>query len=68
MKTINRLKVFSVTRREGRDDVGERIGEWIAANPRTEVLWARILQTSDRKFHCLTIVLACRDEPDPAPR
>jgi hypothetical protein len=44
--------------------VGERIGEWIAANPRTEIRWTTVLLTSDRRFHCLSIVLFCRDEPD----
>jgi hypothetical protein len=56
---INLIKVFSVTKARDRDQLGERVTAWIAANPTVEILSTFIAQTSDDRFHCLSMVLIC---------
>ena len=56
---INLVKVFSVTRMKDRQSLGERVTDWIAANPTTCILETVVALTSDSEFHCLSIVLIC---------
>lgn len=56
---INLVKVFSVTRARERDELGERVTAWIKANPDVEIVRTVVAQTSDDKFHCLSMVLIC---------
>ena len=58
---INLVKVFSVTKARDRDSIGERVMAWIAANPSAAILKTVVKQSSDRAFHCLSIVLLCTD-------
>lgn len=51
------VKVFSATKARERELLGERVTEWIRAHPEHEVFGRVITQSSDREFHCLTIVL-----------
>jgi hypothetical protein len=53
------VKVFSVTKARERDELGERVTAWIAANPGLKILRTFIALTSDNKFHCLSMVLVC---------
>ncbi len=59
MKGVSLIKVFSATKARARDELGDRISEWIAANPQATVLRTTVLASSDRQFHCLSIVLLC---------
>jgi hypothetical protein len=56
---INLVKVFSATKSRDREQLGERMTAWMAANPGVEVLRTSVTQTSDSGFHCLSFVLFC---------
>lgn len=51
------VRVFSGTRAREREALGERATAWLRANPGWEPRRAEVRQSSDRGFHCLTIVL-----------
>lgn len=51
------VKVFSATLARDRGCLGERVTEWIRANPDTRILDHVVTQSSDAEFHCLTITL-----------
>lgn len=54
---ISVVKVFSTTKSKGRESLGEQVTAWIAAHPRVRILRTVVALTSDRAFHCLSIVL-----------
>jgi len=58
---INSFKVFSATKARDREVLGDRVTAWIAANPAIEVLRTVVSLSSDRGFHCLSLVLVCSD-------
>jgi hypothetical protein len=58
---INSFKVFSATKARDREILGDRVTAWIAANPAIEVLRTVVSLSSDRGFHCLSLVLVCTD-------
>ena len=60
---INLVKVFSATKARGREEIGERVTNWIAENPSVHVFKTVVSLTSDAKFHCLSIVLFCGPAP-----
>ena len=53
------VKVFSATKSKDRERLGERVTSWLAANPTLEVVKSSVTQSSDRNFHCLSLVLFC---------
>jgi hypothetical protein len=53
------VKVFSATKSKDRERLGERVTTWLAANPTLQVVKTSVTQTSDRGFHCLSLVLFC---------
>jgi hypothetical protein len=59
---VDGVKVFSATSAAGRDALGDRITAWLHARGPSFVLLDRaVLQSSDRRFHCLSIVLFYRE-------
>jgi hypothetical protein len=56
---ISLIKVFSVTKARDRDELGQRVTNWIAAHPELQILRTFVNQTSDSAFHCLSMVLIC---------
>ena len=52
---FNGVKVFSATMAQDRDRLGDRITEWLRANPKVEVVDTIVTQSSDEAFHCLVI-------------
>jgi hypothetical protein len=54
---ITGVKVFSATKARERDDLGERITEWIRSHPDYEVVDKVVTQSSDSQFHCLAITV-----------
>lgn len=50
------VKVFSATKARDRNSLGERITEWIRLR-QPRIVNKKICQSSDREYHCLTIVL-----------
>jgi len=59
---INFVKVFTATKAKERQSIGERVTDWIAANPTIDVVNTVVALTSDLKFHCYSIVLLCSEE------
>lgn len=56
MKSVG-LKVFVATKARDRDVLGETVTTWLHAHPEYQVFDKIITQSSDAKFHCLTITL-----------
>jgi hypothetical protein len=54
---FNGVKVFSATMAQERDQLGEKITQWLAANPNVEIVDKIVTQSSDEAFHCLAITL-----------
>lgn len=59
MTTYNGVKVFSATKCSDRSVLGERVTDWLRKNPGTTVVDKVVAQSSDREFHCVSIVLFC---------
>lgn len=57
------VKVFSTTLARDRDQLSERIGEWLQAHPELEVVDKVVTQSSDKAFHCLSITFFYRERP-----
>jgi hypothetical protein len=51
------VKVFSATMAQERDQLGEKITQWLAANPNVHIVDKIVTQSSDEAFHCLAITL-----------
>jgi hypothetical protein len=54
---FNGVKVFSATMAQERDQLGEKITLWLAANPGVQVVDKIVTQSSDEAFHCVAITL-----------
>jgi hypothetical protein len=52
----------SATKSRSREQLGERVSTWLEAHPGGRLLKIAVLQTSDRAFHCISIVLFCHEE------
>ena len=63
MLAFNGVKVFSATMFQGRACLGERVTEWLAANPHLRVVDTVVHQSSDSAFHCLSITLFYDEQP-----
>lgn len=71
------VKVFSCTLARDREQLGERITEWLNQHPELTVVDTVVSQSSDQEFHCLTVTLFLAGEvatvqrpptvPKPAP-
>lgn len=59
MANLDLVKVFSATRSRERSDLGDRVTEWLKANPKVDVKSYAVRQSSDREFHCISITLFC---------
>jgi hypothetical protein len=51
------VKVFSATMAQERDQLGEKITQWLATHPGVEIVDKIVTQSSDEAFHCLAITL-----------
>ncbi|MFH2007455.1 MAG: hypothetical protein ABI333_12795 [bacterium] len=54
------VKVFTATKARERGGLGESVTRWIRDNPECEIVNARVTQSSDKEFHCLTITVFYR--------
>ena len=61
---VNLVKVFSATKAKHREELGERLAGWLTANEMVAVCRAVVVQSSDRQFHCISIVLICRSRAE----
>ncbi len=57
MSQISGVKVFSATKHRERQELGERITEWMDKNPDARIVDRVVTQSSDNEFHCLSITL-----------
>ena len=54
---VNLVKVFTATRKNDRESLGEAVTAWIADNPDVHVLKTFVMLSSDSEYHCFSIVL-----------
>ena len=54
---FNGVKVFSATMAQERDQLGEKITNWLNDRPHLKVIDKIVTQSSDEAFHCLAITL-----------
>jgi len=59
--TFTGVKVFSTTLARDREALSERITNWIRGNPQFEIVDQVVRQSSDKEFHCLSILLFFRE-------
>lgn len=60
-RQFNGVKVFSATMAQERDQLGEKITQWLTAHPGVEIVDKIVTQSSDEAFHCLAITLFFND-------
>jgi hypothetical protein len=53
---MNGCEIFSATMARERDGLGGKITKWLRENPDKHIVEKQVRQSSDREFHCLTIV------------
>lgn len=61
MEMFNAVKVFSATKFKDREDLGEKISDWIGWS-RPEIVDKVVMQSSDSEFHCLTVVIFYKEK------
>lgn len=54
---FNGVKIFSATMAQERDQLGEKVSQWLADHPQLRVVDTVVTQSSDEAFHCLAITL-----------
>jgi hypothetical protein len=54
---FNGVKVFSATMFADRERLGDRVTDWIAANPHLKLTEMVVTQSSDAAFHCVAITV-----------
>jgi hypothetical protein len=58
---VNGVQVFSATKFRDREAMSNVITRWLRNNPELEIVERVVRQSSDREFHCLSIVLFYHD-------
>ncbi len=54
---FNGVKIFSATMAPDRDQLGEKLTNWLKDRPRIKIVDTIVTQSSDAAFHCLTITV-----------
>jgi hypothetical protein len=54
---FNGLKVFSATMVADRDQLGEKVTNWLASHPQCKLTDIVVTQSSDEAFHCIAITV-----------
>ena len=62
IKDFNGVKIFSATMAQEREHLGEKVTDWIRANPGAEIVNTIVTQSSDEAFHCIAITLFYKEE------
>lgn len=65
MERFTGCKVFSTTLARDREAMSGTINEWLGAHANLEIVDKVVKLSSDRQFHCLTIVFFYRERPSP---
>ena len=50
-------QVFSATKARDRDELGEKVTHWLRSNTDKAITDYKVTQSSDREFHCLSLIL-----------
>jgi hypothetical protein len=66
MNSFNGVRTFSATMARDREQLGDKVTEWIRQNPGKQIVDAVVTQSSDEEFHCLAITLFFRHVADAA--
>ena len=61
MEGFTGVKVFSTTLARDRETMGEHITRWLGEHPDVDVVAHEVRQSSDKEFHCLSILLFYRE-------
>jgi hypothetical protein len=61
---FNGVKVFSATMVADREQLGEKVTDWISRNPNKKVTDIVITQSSDEAFHCIAITVFFWEDPN----
>jgi len=62
-RPFNSVKVFSATMAPERDNLGDKLTNWLRAHPNVQVTDTIVTQSSDAAFHCLAITVFYWEEP-----
>lgn len=54
---FNGVKVFSATKWQEREELGEKVTQWLRAHPNIDIVDKLVTQSSDSEFHCLAITI-----------
>ncbi len=57
MNEFNGVKVFSATLARNREELGDKVTQWLRDHPSNKIVDIRVVQSSDREFHCISLVL-----------
>jgi hypothetical protein len=58
--TFDGVTVFSATMRRSREELGDRITQWLKAHPDRVPVDTFVVLSSGRRFHCHTVVIFWR--------
>lgn len=61
MEKFTGCKVFSATLARDREAMSETINSWLEKHPDLEVVDKSVNLSSDKQFHCLSIILFYRE-------
>jgi hypothetical protein len=61
MEPFNGVKIFSATLAKNREELGEKATEWMKEHPNFKIVDMRVVQSSDREFHCISLLLFYRE-------
>jgi hypothetical protein len=61
MEKFTGCKVFSATLARDREAMTETINGWMGKHPELEIVDRTVTLSSDKQFHCLTIILFYRE-------
>lgn len=59
---FNGVKVFSATMAQERENLGEKVTDWIRSRPDVKVVNTVVTQSSDEAFHCIAITLFYKEQ------
>ena len=59
---FNGVKVFSATMAQERENLGEKVTDWIRSRPDVEIVNTVVTQSSDEAFHCIAITLFFKEQ------
>jgi hypothetical protein len=61
MEKFTGCKVFSATLARDRESMSETINNWLQKHPNLDIVDKTVTLSSDKQFHCLSIILFFRE-------